>query len=215
MDDQPYTPKLLPAGFVPFRELLCPACGFPRPLDAFYERPDRPLFRRSRWSALCKVHECTRIRQKRANGRGAGQRKAQRLAAKARAADAAKDGPNVLAYRNGRGHVIVLRPEWQARYAAKQAQERNRANRLREERALMRYWREVNGIRTKSFGDRARERRLREIRDAALRDASAPVPSHDPYADPVRQAESAIWLDDTLSPAETFARLRALRSGAD
>lgn len=174
---------------------VCGTCEREKPLNRehYYERIDKPLWRPSRWHRHC--IDCTKARAAEAYREDIeGSRETRR-----RQYETKKQN------RVNLGHIP---PHTQKASQAARIAKRLEVIDKRHRKALIRDSLGPTGA--KSFSQQAEARRITEGAAralAAMEVAETPV---DPYADPRREAESAIWRSESLSGAEMLEAIRAL-----
>ncbi|WP_354674937.1 hypothetical protein [Cupriavidus alkaliphilus] len=195
----------VPYGFTPLTEKPCRTCGTTKPVAAFYERLEQPLWRPGRWHHDC--IECYKAKT----------RAKYHLDAEASAADKLRRVHRLIERRKAEflpGLSTTLSPE--QRFAKRWPKIR---------KAHLRSWIRYSMPRTtppKSFRDQAYRRRVQEsaARQLARLEAtessktkgSASQGPGDNLADWLAAQRARIWADDGLCPKERLDKLQALRS---
>lgn len=174
---------------------VCGTCKREKPLNRenYYERIDKPFWRPSRWHSHC--IGCT----------------------KARAAEAYREDINGSRETRRRQYKTKKQNRVNLHHIPLHVQRASQAARIarrledidrRHRKALIRDSLGPTG--TKSFSQQAVARRIAEGAARALAGMEVAGTTVDPYADPTREAASAIWRNDSLKALEKIEALRAL-----
>lgn len=174
---------------------VCGTCKREKPLNRehYYERIDKPLWRPSRWHRHC--IDCTKARAAESYHEDIeGNRETRR-----RLYGISKQN------RDNLRHIpLHMKKASQAARIARRLEDIDKRHR----KALIRDSLGPTGA--KSFSQQAVARRITESATQALASLEVTGTTVDPYADPRREVESAIWLNDNLSIREKLETLRAL-----